>query len=55
MRVELLKALIHWIEVVTSVVTYMADDVPEDMRLDLHSARHSLVSKIKEILKEMGS
>ena len=48
MRLELLKALIHWIEVVTSMLLYMAEHVPEDIRVDLHQAMQDLIEELRK-------
>ena len=48
MRIELLKALIRWIEVVTSMLLYIGENAPEDVRIDLHNAMHDLTEELRK-------
>lgn len=48
MRYHLLTAFLRWVEVTTSIILYMAERVPEDMRVDLVVAMQSLVDEIKK-------
>ncbi len=44
---DLLKMAIRWIEIVTSMLLYLAESVPEDIRVDLQTACHDLTEEIK--------
>ena len=48
MKRELLKALIRWIEVVTSMLLYIGENVPDDVRVDLHDACHKLTEELRK-------
>lgn len=45
---ELLNAFIRWIEIVTSMLLYIGETVPEDIRVDLHTASRELISEIRK-------
>jgi hypothetical protein len=44
---KLLRLAIRWIEIVTSMLLYVAENAPKDMRADLHIACHDLTDEIK--------
>jgi len=46
---RLSKLAIRWIEIVTSMLLYLGEDAPEDVRVDLHNACHDLTEEIKTV------
>lgn len=52
MNNQLLKALIRWIEIVTSMLLYMGENVPEDIRVDLHNAMHTLTEELRNDVRQ---
>lgn len=52
MNINLLRALIHWVEVIHSVVLYMAvRQVPAEYRVDLHNATKSLTDELNKVME----
>ena len=49
MKLELVKVLIRWIEVVTSMLLYIGENVPEDVRVDLHDACYDLTEELRKL------
>ncbi len=48
MKLELLKTLIRWVEVMTVAVMYIGENLPEDVRVDLHNAAHDLTEELRK-------
>lgn len=48
MKLSTIKALIFWIEVLTSTILYQSNIFPEQHRVDLHTAMAELIKALKE-------